>query len=95
MHFFDDGLQRRWSLQRRRFFMQNRCHGRDRILSVKRPLPAEQLIQHGAEAEHIRARVQRLALGLLRSHVRRRAQHRPFDRRRLFGISHVFRQSEI
>ena len=94
-----DGLQRGRRIQRRGLVAQNRRHGGDGVLAMERPPPAEQLVQHRAETEDVRPRIERLALGLLRSHVRRRAHHRAdrraVDRRGIVGAGRLLGQSEI
>ena len=61
--------------------------------AFERAVAGEQLVEHRAEAENIRARIGGLALGLFGSHVGGRAH----DRHGLggFGIAADFRQTEI
>ena len=48
----------------------------------ERDLPGRHLVEHGAEAEEIAARVERLGPGLLRRHVADGAERRPLARQR-------------
>ena len=53
-----------------RRLVQDRRHRRDGGVALERSLSGQQLIEHGTEAEDVRARVQRLAFHLLGRHVR-------------------------
>ena len=61
--------------QLRRRLLQDRRHRRDRAVPVERVLPAQQLVQHDAQREDVRAMVDRQAAQLLGRHVADRPQH--------------------
>ena len=64
-----DCLQRGRRIQRHRLVCRIAAMVEIGVLSVERPPPAEQLVQHRSKAEYVRPRIERLALDLLRSHV--------------------------
>ena len=64
-------------MRRRRILQGQGGQQADRILAAKRAFAGEHLIEDATEAEKIGAGVHGFALGLLRGHVRRRAEHGP------------------
>ena len=80
-----------------RLVAQDRAHAPRRRVARERALAGQHLVEHRAEAEDIRARVERLALRLLRRHVGHRADHRAVHRLRHVGAAAAdqLRQAEI
>jgi hypothetical protein len=66
--------------RRGRVLRHDRRHHREARGPGKRPAARHQLVEHGAEREHVRRLVERLALGLLRRHVRCGAEDGPWRR---------------
>lgn len=82
----DDALEPRRCLQGRWFVANDSIQYLQRSRPPKRTRPREHLVQNGPETEDVRPRIERLAFGLLRRHVRRRAQHNAVPRPRGVGI---------
>jgi len=84
-------------LKRPRFIAQDSAHYIGCRDSSKRTATREHFVQYRAKTEYIGAHIERLPLGLLGSHVGRRAQHRAFDRTCHVGIcfSYQLCQSEV
>ena len=68
---------------RRRGVHGQRHHGRDGVDPTERQLAGGHLVEHDAQAEQVGAVVHGGPLGLLRAHVRRRADGRPLPRHRV------------
>jgi hypothetical protein len=87
----------------RRILREDRRHRVGRRVAVERPLAAHHLVEHGAEREHVGARVHRLAAHLLGRHVAdgphhgARIGHRVRDARRSreIGAAGLARQSKV
>ena len=72
-----------------RILPQDRRHRLGRRVAPERAPAGEHLVEHGAEREQVRARVDRLAAHLLRRHVADRAEHDAGvgDRRRTVSVA--------
>ena len=85
--------------QLRRLVLQDGVHHLDRRIARKRPLAAEHLIKHDAEAEQVRTVVGSFATHLLRRHIAGCTQHHAFirqvDRGRILCRAPLLGQTKI
>ena len=84
----DEPFDHEWCVERRRIVAQQRAQHLRVGVARECPSARQQLVKHRAEAEDVRPRIERLALGLLGRHVRRGTDVRARDgARRVIGVA--------